>query len=63
MEYENSLRDDLLTGGQAIADHIGEDLRKTYYLLENGLIPCKKRGAEWISRKSSLDRFHAVDAA
>ena len=63
MENENSLKDDLLTGAQAIADYIGEDKRKAYYLLENGLIPGRKRGAEWISRKSSLDQAHTVDAA
>ena len=61
MTEKPELKDDLLPGAQKIADHLGESVRKTYYLLENGLIPAKKRGDKWISRKSALDRAHSVD--
>lgn len=48
------LRDDLLKGAAAIGDHIGESPRRTFYLLEHGLIPGFKQGGRWNLRKSTM---------
>ena len=50
------LRDDLLKGAASIADYIGESPRRTFYLLEHGLIPGFKRGGRWNLRKSTMIR-------
>ena len=52
-----SLRDDVLFGAQAIADELGLELRKTFYLLERGYLPATKCGATWTSTRSRLRRF------
>jgi hypothetical protein len=51
------LSDDLLFGAQAIADELGLELRKTFYLLERGYLPATKYGATWTSTRSRLRRF------
>lgn len=48
------LKDDMLTGAKAIGDHIGEDERRTFYLLENRQIPAFKLGGRWNARKTTL---------
>jgi hypothetical protein len=53
---KTSLKDDLLFGAQAIADYIGVDLRRAFYLLEKRYIPGVKVGATWTSTKSRLWR-------
>ncbi len=64
MTTETPLCDDLLTGARAIGRHIGEDSRRTYYLLEHGLIPGFKLGSLWYARKSSLRRrFEELEEA
>ena len=45
---------DLLHGAQSIADFRNEPVRRTYYLLERGLLPAAKLGASWEARKSRL---------
>ena len=47
------LRDDLLVGVVKIAEWRGEPTRRTYYLLERGLLPGYKRGRIWELRKST----------
>jgi hypothetical protein len=60
----NALADDLLFGAQAIADELGIDTRKTFYLLERHLIPGRKVGGTWTAMRSQLRRhFEDVDAA
>jgi hypothetical protein len=59
------LADDLLFGAQAIADELGIDVRRTYYLLEQKLIPgtklgSKKRSAWTASRKRLRAHFETA---
>ena len=44
-------------GAQAIADELGLELRKTFYLLGRGYLPATKCGATWTSTRSRLRRF------
>jgi hypothetical protein len=62
-EPRSRIGDDLLFGAQAIADELhgreGEpasdkEVRKTYYLLERGLVPGQKVGKIWTSSKRRL---------
>jgi len=57
---QRDLRSDLLRGCEAIAEYIGEDERRTYHLLQQGLLPGMKQGAVWISRKSALNRHYQL---
>jgi hypothetical protein len=52
----DELAADILHGAQAIADYIGVDLRRAFYLLQNSYIPAVKTGATWTSTKSRLRR-------
>jgi hypothetical protein len=54
---KTSLADDVLFGGQAIADELGLELRKVFYMLERGHLPATKCGAVWVTTKSRLRRF------
>jgi hypothetical protein len=49
-----TLADDKLRGAKAIADFIDEDLRRTYDLLEKGILPAGKLGRTWIGSKRRL---------
>ena len=49
-----ALSDDLLWGAQAIADEIGVDKRKAFYLLETRGIPAQKVGALWVASRRTL---------
>jgi hypothetical protein len=49
-----ALGSDLLRGVDAIAGFIAESKRRTYYLLENRLIPAGKQGACWIASRRAL---------
>ena len=46
----------MLVGSQAIAEYIGEDLRKTFYLLQKKQLPAFKLpgSSVWRARKSTL---------
>jgi len=48
------LSSDLLWGADAIADELGIDVRRAYYLLENKLIPGTKTGRSWSSSRRKL---------
>jgi hypothetical protein len=55
---------DLLEGAAAIADYIGENYRRTTYLLSTGTIPGWKVGTHWYSTKTKLRRrYLGEDAA
>ena len=47
-----NIADDTLRGAKAIADYTGDDVRRTNYLLERGLLPAFKIGDRWCMRKS-----------
>jgi len=53
---QNPLASDLLSGVRAIAVEIGEPERRTYYLLENKLIPAGKLGSVWVASRAKLRR-------
>jgi hypothetical protein len=46
--------DDLLEGGQEIADFLHWKYRKTVHALNTGRIPGHKSGPVWIGRKSRI---------
>jgi hypothetical protein len=50
------LSDDMLVGSRAIAEYIGEDARKTFYLLQKKQLPAFKLPGSsiWRARKSTL---------
>ncbi|BBK31521.1 hypothetical protein EDC65_0323 [Stella humosa] len=48
------IADDLLVGARGITGEIGGDERRTYHLLERGLLPAFKLGGVWCARKSTL---------
>jgi hypothetical protein len=48
------LADDLLFGADAIAQELGVDVRRAYYLLERKLIPCGKCGSIWTASRRKL---------
>ena len=52
---DDSLKSDLLWGGEAIADFIGTTKRKTQYLIDQGIIPVYRMGHRSIvARKSEI---------
>jgi len=61
MENESSatLSSDLLRGVAEIAEFIGENRRRTNYLLERSYIPCGKQGASWVASKRVLRAHYA----
>jgi hypothetical protein len=54
-----TLAEDTLRGVPAIAEHIGESMRRTYYLLERGYIPAGKLGSIWIASRRALREHYA----
>lgn len=54
-----TLAEDTLRGVPAIAEHIGELIRRTYYLLERGYIPAGKLGSIWIASRRALREHYA----
>jgi hypothetical protein len=63
---ETSLADDLLRGVKPIAEFLGENERRTFYLCERGYIPAGKCGSQWIASKRALrvhfDRITRADS-
>ena len=58
------LADDLLVGGEAIADFIGWNRRRVFHLAEKGELPIFKIGGVLHARKSTLVRWiEAKEAA
>jgi hypothetical protein len=66
-DSDSCIADDKLSGVQAISAFINESPRRTYYLLENGLIPAGKLGATWVGSKRTIrqhyERLTGGDAA
>lgn len=50
-----SLRDDILTGAEEIADYLGWPIRRVYYLAQRGCLPTVKIGELLVARKSQLE--------
>jgi hypothetical protein len=48
------LVDDLLKGAEQISKFIGENVWRTYHLLETQVIPAGKQGNYWIASKQAL---------
>lgn len=48
------LRDDKLKGAKAIAEFLGEDERRIFYMLERKQLPAFKFAGRWYARKSTL---------
>ena len=61
------LKDDMLRGAKAIADFLGEEERRVFYMLERGQLHGFKRGGLWNARKSTLvkqiEKLEAAAAA
>ena len=57
------LSNDLLSGAKAAADYIGESPRAVYHLVENGHLPCVRKGRKLYFRKSELERAFSSEAA
>jgi hypothetical protein len=57
MAVTESVADDLMNGAEEIGQFMGESPRRTYYLLERGLIPGFKLGSKWQARKSTLIKY------
>jgi hypothetical protein len=49
-----SIPEDKIRGVSAISKFIGEDERRTYYLLDRRIIPAGKEGSSWIASKAAL---------
>jgi hypothetical protein len=44
-------------GAEEIGKILGTSLRKTFYLLERGLVPARKVGGSWQSTEGELEDF------
>jgi len=53
----------LLRGARRIAKAIGESERRTFYLLERGILPATREGNRWVTSKDRLRRFYNGDVA
>jgi hypothetical protein len=53
-DRDESIAADRLRGVRQIAAELDETIRRTYYLLENGLIPAGKQGGNWIGSRRAL---------
>jgi hypothetical protein len=54
---------ELLWGAAAIADELGIDRRKAFYLLEKGSLPAKKIQGRWVAERGKLRAFFIEEAA
>lgn len=58
MQPDTADKLDLVWGAAAIAALIGKTPRATFHILEQGQIPCRKVGAQWVaSRKALVQHF------
>lgn len=55
VQVGSSLKDDLLSGVERIAEYIGEDKQVTGRLIRGGLLPAFKRGRKIYARRSEID--------
>jgi hypothetical protein len=55
MSNSDNLAGDLLNGMAAIADFVGKDERRCYFLATKGMLPgVFKQGGQWIGLKSKI---------
>lgn len=54
---------ELIWGAAAIADELGVDRRKAFYLLEKGSLPAKKVQGRWVVERGKLRAFFLEEAA
>ena len=57
------LAQDLLSGAKAAARFTGEKPRAIYHMVENGLLPCIRKGRKLYFRKSELEDAFRSEAA
>lgn len=54
---------DLVWGAAAIAALIGKTTRATFHLLENGQLPARKIGNQWVVSRRALRQHFEGEAA
>ena len=52
------LKDEILRGIKQIADFIGEEPRRVFYLAETGALPLTKEGSTWVGLKTALTAYY-----
>lgn len=52
---------DLVWGAKAIGEIIQKPARQTFYLLENGALPARKVGSQWVASRSKLRAHFLCD--
>jgi excisionase family DNA binding protein len=57
------LKEDLLAGAKGAADYTGESPRAIYHLVENGQLPCIRKGRKLYFRKSELEAAFRSEGA
>ena len=55
-DHQNPNNLDLIWGAAAIGREINANPRRTFYYLQNGLIPAKKVGELWVASRKVLHR-------
>jgi hypothetical protein len=64
MPHDDCFPGDFLNGCDEIADYIGQSSRRTFTLLQGGIIPGFKEGDKWRARKSTLRKhYEALETA
>ena len=53
-DHQNPNNLDLIWGAAAIGREINANPRRTFYLLQQGLIPAKKVGESWVASRTTL---------
>jgi hypothetical protein len=56
---DDSIAADTLYGAKAIGEFIGEDEKRTFYLIGRGYVPAGKIGACWTASKAVLREHYA----
>ncbi len=54
---------DLVWGAAEIGKVISANPRRTWYLLEKGMLPARKVGAQWVASRNRLRSFFLGEAA
>jgi len=55
-DQQSSNNHDLIWGAEAIGREINANRRRTFYLLQQGLIPAQKIGESWVASRQALRR-------
>jgi hypothetical protein len=62
MHQQPALKDEILRGVKAIAEYLGIEPRRVFYLAETGLLPLTKEGSTWIGLKTVLTMHYQRSA-